>query len=107
MNAGRRAHEADERLRAAIDNLGQPVVLTDSEDRFILSNQAFRELNRNIPAAIEPGRTFESYLRAGLAAGNYPEAVGREAEWLEARLAERRNPAGPVERQPLARPSRS
>jgi PAS domain S-box-containing protein len=88
-----------ERLLAAFEHLRESIVLTDPEDRFVIANRAFRELNRNVAHAIQPGRKFEDYLRAGIAAGNYPDAVGREQEWMEARLAERRNPGKPVERQ--------
>jgi PAS domain S-box-containing protein len=88
-----------DRLLAAIEQLNESIVLTDAEDRFVLANRAFRELNRNVAHAIQPGQKFEDYMRAGLAAGNYPDAVGREQEWLAARLAERRNPGAPVERQ--------
>ena len=88
-----------ERLLAAFEHLSESIVLTDPQDRFVIANRAFREINRNVAHAIQPGQKFEDYLRAGLAAGNYPDAAGREQEWLEARLAERRNPSGPVERQ--------
>jgi len=88
-----------ERLYAAFEHLRESIVLTDGADRFVFCNRAFRELNRNVAHAIQPGRTFEDYMRAGLAAGNYPDAVGREEAWLEARLAERRNPGIPVERK--------
>ena len=88
-----------ERLFAAFEHLRESIVLTDPADRFVICNRAFRELNRNVAHAIQPGLTFEDYLRAGLAAGNYPDAVGSEEAWLEARLAERRNPGTPVERQ--------
>ncbi len=88
-----------ERLLAAFEHLRESIVLTDPEDRFLLTNRAFRELNRNVAHAIRPGLKFEDYMRAGIAAGNYPDAIGREEEWLAARLAERRNPGKPVERQ--------
>ena len=89
----------DARLRAAIEHLSESIVLTDAEDRFVIANRAFRELNRNVAHVIQPGVKFEDYLRAGITAGNYPDAIGKEQEWLEARLAERRNPGNPVERQ--------
>jgi PAS domain S-box-containing protein len=88
-----------ERLLAAFEHLRESIVLTDPEDRFVIANRAFREINCNVTHAIQPGRKFEDYMRAGIAAGNYPDAIGREQEWLEARLAERRNPGKPVERQ--------
>ena len=63
------------RLLAAFEHLRESIVLTDPEDRFLLTNRAFRELNRNVAHAIQPGLKFEDYMRAGIAAGNYPDAV--------------------------------
>lgn len=91
-------HLMAQRLGAAFEHLRESIALTDPEDRFVFVNRAFRDLNHNVAQAIAPGQKFEDYLRAGLAAGNYADAIGREQEWLEARLAERRNPSGPVER---------
>jgi PAS domain S-box-containing protein len=98
VETARHARAIEDWLTNAIEHLNEPVILTDAADRFVLTNDAFRKLNDNVAAAIEPGRKFEDYLRAGIAAGNYPDAAGREEAWLEERLAERRDPAGPVER---------
>ncbi len=87
-----------ERLRAAFEHLRESILVTDPDDRILFTNRSFRELNRNVAHAIEPGQKFEDYLRAGIAAGNYPDAVGTEETWLATRLAERRNPGNPVER---------
>jgi PAS domain S-box-containing protein len=87
------------RLLAAFEHLQESIVLTDPEDRFLLTNRAFRDLNQNVAHAIRPGEKFEDYMRAGIAAGNYPDAIGREEAWLAERLDERRNPGKPVERQ--------
>jgi PAS domain S-box-containing protein len=92
-------HLLAQRLLAAFEHLNESIVLTDPDDRFVLANRAFRDLNCNVAHAIQPGMKFEDYLRAGLAVGNYPDAIGREQEWLAARLEERRNPGRPVERQ--------
>jgi PAS domain S-box-containing protein len=98
VEIARQARITEDRLTNAIEHLNEPVVLTDADDRFVLTNQAFRKLNENVAGAIAPGEKFEDYLRAGIAAGNYPDAAGREESWLQERLAERRDPAGPVER---------
>jgi len=98
VEAARQARAIEVRLTNAIEHLDQPVVLTDADDRFVLTNQAFRKLNENVAAAIAPERTFEDYMRAGIAAGNYPDAAGREEAWLRERIAERRDPVGPFER---------
>jgi len=83
------ARDADERLRQAIEHLAEAIAVTDAEDRIVVSNKAFRELNRNIPEA-EPGHRYEDHLRRGFVMGHFPEATGREEAWLAERLARRR-----------------
>jgi PAS domain S-box-containing protein len=95
--AGRRAREADERLRSAIDALDEVVALTDAEDRFVMANRAFLAMSGNVARFIRAGSTYEEYLRAGLAAGNVIEAIGREEDWLRQRLDARRRTSRTVE----------
>ena len=89
------AREADNRLRFAIEHLGESIAITDAEDRIFVANRAFRELNGNTHL-VEPGRRYEEHIDAGIALGNYPDAIGREAAWLEARL-ERCRSGGQIE----------
>jgi PAS domain S-box-containing protein len=83
------ARVADERLHQAIENLGEAVALTDADDRIVVANRAFRELNGNT-GLDSPGRLYAEHLRHGISIGNFPEAAGREEQWLEERLARRR-----------------
>ena len=87
--AEQQARAADERLRSAIEHLGESIAVMDAEDRIVVANRYFRELNGNTHL-VEPGRLYEEHLRAGMAVGNYPEAIGREEAWLSARLARHR-----------------
>src|SRR5690606_4840713 len=50
----------------------------------------YARFNPEIAHLLKPGTTFREIIQSGLDCGNYPEAVGREAEWLEERLAARR-----------------
>jgi PAS domain S-box-containing protein len=93
-----RAALADERLRAAIENLGESIAVTDAEDRIVVANRYFRELNGATGPLCAPGHRYEEHLRAGIPLGHYPEAAGREEEWLAARLAARRR-GGTIEVQ--------
>ena len=101
ITESKRAQEARERLALAIDGLAEHVVLFDSDDRIVLANAAWRELNKDIIETTVPGTRFEDHLRAGIKAGLFPEAVGREEEWLGWRMEHHRNPKGAfeVERQ--------
>jgi PAS domain S-box-containing protein len=85
--AGKEANAAHTRLRDAFDVVPEGLALFDADDRYVLWNRKYAELyslDRNI---VEVGQRFEDVLRAGLAAGLYLDAVGREQEWLAERLA--------------------
>jgi PAS domain S-box-containing protein len=62
-----------------------------------MCNQAYRELYRESAEILKPGLLFEDLLRHGLAQQRFVNAIGREEEWLAARLERHRNPSGPVE----------
>jgi PAS domain S-box-containing protein len=95
----RRARDAYEHLRAAIENLDEVVALTDAEDRFVMVNRAFFVMSGVIAEFARPGWTYEQYLRAGIAAGNIVGAIGREEEWLQERMALRRSASQQMELQ--------
>lgn len=84
-------------LATAIDELSEHFVLYDAEDRVVLGNKVWKELNKDIIETTEPGVTFEEHIRAATANGLVPEAVGREEDWLRERLQRHRNPSGPFE----------
>jgi signal transduction histidine kinase/ActR/RegA family two-component response regulator len=77
------------RLREAIDAMPQAMAFFDRDDRCVIWNQRYADLNFECADRLAPGAPFSELLRAGLAAGHYPQAVGREAEWLSERLATR------------------
>src|SRR3546814_4830685 len=73
----------------AIETMSEGFVLLDAADRLVLCNSRYKELYRESAHALVPGAQFEDMLRAGLAHGQYPDAVGREDDWLAERLAAR------------------
>ncbi len=92
-------YQAEERLRAGFEHLGEMIALTDENDRIVVANRLFREFNARVAKYVEPGRRYDEHLRAGIALGLFPGAVGRAEEWIAERMAQRRNPSGPIERQ--------
>jgi len=85
--AGKEASDAHSRLYDAFEVVPEGLALLDADDRYVMWNRRYAELyslDRNV---LEVGRRFEDALRAGLAAGQYLEARGREQEWLAERLA--------------------
>ncbi len=86
------ARRAERRLREAIDVLPEGIVFLDREGRYVLWNKRYAELYHRSADLFEPGRKLEETLRIGVARGDYPEAVGREDEWVAHRLALLKNP---------------
>ena len=83
-------------LGNAFEELDEPISITDAQDRIVLVNRRFRELNPGIPAH-SVGSTYEEHLRAGLALGYYPESGQDTEAWIAARLSHRRANAPPLE----------
>ncbi|MEY8689954.1 MAG: PAS domain S-box protein [Leptothrix sp. (in: b-proteobacteria)] len=88
-------------LRGAIDAIDEAFVLYDADDRLVFCNDKYRAIYSTAAEPIEPGMRFEDIKRAELARGQYPEAVGRESEWLAERLISHRSGSGTAV-QPLA-----
>ncbi len=87
------------RLRAAIDAIPDGFVLFDRAERLVLCNDRYRAIYPRSAEALRPGAPFEEILRHGLAHGQFPEALGREEEWLADRLAAFRHLGGAAEQQ--------
>jgi diguanylate cyclase (GGDEF)-like protein/PAS domain S-box-containing protein len=79
----RRSHE---RLREAIDILPQGIVFLDAEGRYILWNKKYAEIYSRSSDLFEPGARLQDTIRIGVARGDYPEAIGREEEWITDRV---------------------
>ena len=91
-----RAEEADALLRDAVESISEGFVIFDSEDRIVLANEAFRKLYAEVADFARPGVPFEDFLRAALEHGVFPDARGRESEWINARLENHRDLSGSV-----------
>jgi diguanylate cyclase (GGDEF)-like protein len=90
------AEQARQRLEDAINAIPDGFALFDAEDRLVIVNQPYRALYGESAPALRVGESFESILRYGLAHGQYPEAAGREEEWLADRVRQHRHPTGAV-----------
>lgn len=87
----------ERQLSVAIDELAEHFVLFDAEDRIVLANKAWQEMNRAVIEYCTPGTKFEDHLRAAINKGLIPEAIGREDEWLRERMERHLHPRGPFE----------
>lgn len=77
---------AQKHLKTAIDNLTDGFVIFDSENRLVLCNQRYVEIHDKCAEAIKPGASFKDILRLGIERGQFPDAIGREEEWIAEQL---------------------
>ncbi|MEO8317470.1 MAG: EAL domain-containing protein [Bradyrhizobium sp.] len=80
------ARKSHERLREAIDILPQGIVFLDADGRYILWNKKYAEIYNRSSDQFKPGARLEDTIRVGVERGDYPEAIGREQEWIAERL---------------------
>ncbi len=80
------ARKSNARLREAIDILPQGIVFLDPEGRYMLWNKKYSEIYKRSSDLFEHGARLEDTIRIGVARGDYPEAAGREEEWIAERL---------------------
>ncbi|MES1155024.1 MAG: diguanylate cyclase, partial [Pseudorhodoplanes sp.] len=88
------AEQAHERLRDALDILPQGIVFLDPEGRYILWNKQYSDIYKRSADLFRPGAKLADTLRIGVERGDYPEAIGREQEWLDHRLSLLASPRG-------------
>lgn len=88
----RRSETARRQLVDAIDALDDGFALFDSDDRLVICNKKYRKLYGDGADLLVPGRLYREIGEAGLARGLFPEAIGREREWLENHMRFHRNP---------------
>ena len=80
------ARKSHERLREAIDILPQGIVFLDADGRYILWNKKYSEIYSRSSDLFQPGARLQDTIRIGVARGDYPEAIGREEQWIAERL---------------------
>jgi len=86
---------AQTRLTDALRSISEGFVLFDADDRLVLCNSRYRELNPGLADLMRPGLEFEHLIKTVAERGIVADAVARPQEWIEQRLARHRNPGGP------------
>ena len=87
------------RIREAVDAMPDGLGFYDSRDRLVLWNARYAEVNPELEPYLIVGLTFREALRIGIDEGRYPEAAGREEEWLSERIRARRQLSSSIEQQ--------
>lgn len=83
--ARKAAAQARRQLQQTLEHLPASVAITDANGRILIVNREWRE---SMGADLPPGcDTWEAVVRHHVAAGSYPQAVGREDEFVAWRLS--------------------
>ena len=88
------AAQAHQRMLDAIEALPESFILCDAEDRIVLCNSATRTKIPWCNILTEPGMKFEDRLRDLVFSGIVSDAIGREEEWIRARMEQHRDAPG-------------
>ena len=98
-NAADEIRRSKEMLSDAIEAIGDAFALFDSEDKLVVCNQKYFDAYSGISDVIKPGVTFEKLIREAANRGLYPDAVGREKEWIANRLKEHQSADGIIDQR--------
>jgi CheY-like chemotaxis protein len=93
---------AQSRLRDAIEALPEGIVFLDAEGRYILWNRRYAEIYHRSADLFRPGARLMDTLREGVRRGDYPDAIGREEQWLAERMAKLQTATGARHEQRVA-----
>jgi NO-binding membrane sensor protein with MHYT domain len=77
------------RLREALDVMPEGLAFYDADDRLVAWNTQYGDLCSAAGATPSVGMPFADLLEASIVHGLYPDAAGREREWLAERTAAR------------------
>ncbi|MGZ2258801.1 EAL domain-containing protein [Roseobacter sp. A03A-229] len=78
----RSAEELQGRFLSAISAYPAPFCIYDSDSRLAIWNESYAEVLTDNPADLRQGMTLEEAMRLGLRNDRFPQAIGREEEWL-------------------------
>jgi signal transduction histidine kinase/ActR/RegA family two-component response regulator len=76
-------------LRQAIEAMPDGLAFYDANDRLVLWNTRYAEVNPGLATTLQKGMTFREIVQIGLDEGLYANALGREDAWIAERMATR------------------
>nr|MCU0899476.1 PAS domain S-box protein [Cypionkella sp.] len=94
--AARMADEASRmrmQLYNAIETLPDGVIIWDADDRLVFANSAYKRMYPEVADALVTGVTQEAIMQIGLELKAFPDAIGREQDWLAEQRERYRNPS--------------
>jgi signal transduction histidine kinase/NO-binding membrane sensor protein with MHYT domain/CheY-like chemotaxis protein len=87
------------RIREAVEAMPDGLGFYDADDRLVLWNARYAEVNPELAPFLKVGMTFRDILQIGINEGRYDEAIGHEEEWIAERIRVRRQGASTIEQQ--------
>lgn len=84
-----------------VHGLQEGFALYDADGRLVIANEEYRRLHGDVRDMIKPGMRFEEMVRAFFEGGHVPAAIGREEEFIQARLKRHQNPGGSILRRKI------
>ena len=85
LRSQQRARKAQQLLQNAIESVGALIVITDAQDGVVHANRSWRE---SVSQYLDPqSPNWAAALRAMVHAGEFPDAIGREEEFIAWRLS--------------------
>ncbi|MEM7302716.1 MAG: PAS-domain containing protein [Pseudomonadota bacterium] len=93
------AETAHNRMMHALEVMAEGFALFDPDDRLVVYNQKYVDLNPHIQDLIMPGAKFEDMLRIGLEREGFERFGQSQDEFLKEFLDRHQNPKGPYELQ--------
>jgi len=86
-------------LREAIEGMPDGLAFYDADDRLVLWNTRYIEVNSELAGGLTKGATFREILRHGIDQDLYAEARGREDAWIDERIMARSQLSNTVEQR--------
>ena len=86
-------------IRQAVEAMSDGLGFYDADDRLVLWNTRYAEVNPELAPFLKVGMTFREILQIGINEGRYDEAIGREEEWIAERIRVRRQGSSTLEQQ--------
>lgn len=92
-NHANNSEQARSLLSEAIECIDEGFIAFDGNNQLVIVNQKYIDYYPKVAHLIVPGVSFDELVLKGVELGQYPDALGREQEWIEDRLARHRQPS--------------
>ena len=102
VEARRDAARAESRLRDAIESIRDGFALFDEDDRLVICNHRYGEIEGLDPDKVTAGLDWQSMLKASIKRGHYPAAMEADQDYLAQRLEHHQSADGTVIEEQLA-----